>query len=259
MDISIFTEYFEANEKDIGNMEDDRDVFNEFQQALQSVKGNLHVLEASVPIEKQMEYFRYSEKVRKHGKNETVEEQIETLNSGQTSFEDTKYAMTFLAISGDVKAYRALETYSKNPKNELLSDWIAMSLLQARITLDTELSDEKQVFISTGLGGEGSRLRFYAFFKSEGLRPFSDYQRNLIEKEMPFHIRRYHGEVEKIQIEDTYFSVVFLTDLQVDLRTMLLNAVAECNEYGDFIQTSFVVTNVKKFGPEDIQRELQKR
>ncbi|MDR2683656.1 MAG: hypothetical protein LBB64_07295 [Dysgonamonadaceae bacterium] len=240
-------------------MEHDRDIFNEFQQALQSVKGNLHVLETSVPVEKQLEYFKYSEKVREHSTDETVEEQIEALFSPVASYEETKYAMTFLAISGDVKAFRALENYSKEPKNELLNDWIAMSLLQARITLDTELSDEKQVFISTGLGGEGDKLRFYAFFRSEGLRPFSDYQRNLIEKEMAFHIRRHQGEVEEIRIEENYFSLVFLVGLQVDLRTVLLKAVEECNEYGNFIQTGFIVTNVKKFGPDEIRRELQKR
>ncbi|MDR1527038.1 MAG: hypothetical protein LBS46_05115 [Dysgonamonadaceae bacterium] len=259
MDISIFTEYFRAGERDFGDMENDNDIFNEFQQALQGMKGNLHVLEIPVPVEKQLEYFKYSEKVREYSESETVEEQIEMLNSDRVSYEEMKYAMTFLAISGDVKAYRALESYSKEPKNELLNDWIAMSLLQARITLDSELSDEKQVFISTGLGGERNKLRFYAFFKSEGLRPFSDYQRNLIEKEMPFHIRRYQGEVEEIQIEENYFSLVFLIDLQVDLRNMLLNAVDECNEYGNFIQTGFIVTNVKKFGEEDIRRELQKR
>ncbi|MDR2805175.1 MAG: hypothetical protein LBB85_05955 [Dysgonamonadaceae bacterium] len=240
-------------------MENDRDVFNEFQQALRGVKGNLHVLEASVPVEKQMEYFNYSEKVREYCKDETVEEQINILHSDEASLEETKYAMTFLAISGDVKAYRALEKYSENPKNKVLSDWAVMSLLQARITLDTEFSDEKQIFIATGLGGEGNKLRFYAFFKAEGLRPFSEYQRDLIKKEIPFYIHRYQGEVEEIQIEDTYFSVAFLIDFQVDLRVMLLNAVEECNEYGNFIQTNFIVTNVKKFDQEDIRRELQKR
>ena len=239
-------------------MENDN-ILNEFQQTLQGLTGNLHVLEASVPVEKQMEYFKYSEKVREHRENATVEEQINVLNSDQSSIEETKYAMSFLAVSGDVKAYRALENYDKDSKSKFLNDWATMSLLQARITLDSELSDEKQVFISTGLGGEGSKLRFYAFFKSEGLRPFSDYQRNLIEKEMSFYIRRYHGVVENIQIEENYFTIVFLIELQVDLKTMLLNAIAECNEYGNFIQTSFVVTNVKRFTAEDIERELKKR
>ena len=79
-------------------MENDNDIFNEFQQTLQSLKGNLHVLEASVPVEKQVEYFRYSEKVREHSQNQTVEKQIDALNSEQSSIEAMKYAMAFLAI-----------------------------------------------------------------------------------------------------------------------------------------------------------------
>jgi hypothetical protein len=240
-------------------MKDNRDLFNEFQQALQNARASLHVLETSVPVEIQMEYFKYSERVREHGEDDTVEGQLKVLNSDKATYEEAKYAMTFLAISGDVKAYRALENYSKEPKNELLNDWLAMSLLQARITLDTELSDERQVFISTGLGGEGSRLRFYAFFKSERLRPFSDYQRKLIEKEIPYHIRRHQGEVEEIRIEENYFSIVFLIGIQADLKDIILHAVNECNEYGHFIQPGFIITNVKKFGPEDIRRELQKQ
>jgi len=240
------------------NMENDKNIFNEFQQALQGINGNLRVLKVPVSVEKQAEYFKYSEKVRKNSQNETVERQMDVLNSDEASIEEMKYAMTFLAISGDVKAYRVLENYSKDPKSELLSDWTKMSLLQAQITLDSELLDEKQVFISTGLGGEGSKLRFYAFFKSEGLLPFSEYQRNLIEKEIPLCIHRYQGEVEDIQIEENYFSLMFLIELKVDIKTMLMKAVSECNEYGNFIQTSFSVTNVKKFKQEDIERELKK-
>jgi hypothetical protein len=159
-----------------------------------------------------------------------------------------------------VKAFRALETYSKIPTtNQSLSDWTMMALLQARLTLDTELSGEKQVFIATGLGGLGNRLRFYAFFKSEGLLPFTDYQRDLIAKEFPFHIRRAQGEVEEIQIEETYFTLLFLVDLQIDLRSLMFKVITECNEYGNFIQSGFIVTNVKKFSEKEILRELQKK
>jgi hypothetical protein len=197
--------------------------------------------------------------VREHSKNETVEEQIEALSSPDSTPEEVKYAMTFLATSGDVKAYRALESYTKDPTTNQLVDWASMSLLQAKITLESEFSDEKQIFISTGLGGKGSQLRFYAFFRAEGLKPFSDYQRDLINKEISFYIHKYQGEVEEINIESNYFSVVFLISLQVDLRIMLQNAIAECNEYGNFINCNFVVTNVKIFDSEEIKRELRKR
>jgi hypothetical protein len=238
-------------------MKNDNDVFREFRESLIGLDGNLHVLETSVPVEKQIEYFHYSEEIRKNRRNENVDEQIDILNSPDASPEEAKYAMAFLAVSGNVKAYRALENYNRTHKDNL-DDWAALSLLQAKITLESEFSDEKQVFISTGLGGEGHRLRFFSFFKSAGLKPFSDYQRKLIEKEIPYCIHKYRGTLEKQNIEDVYFTVVFLIDLSVDIRNMLLDAVNECNQYGNFISNSFIITNVKIFSEKDIQKELLK-
>jgi hypothetical protein len=238
-------------------MKNDNDVFREFRQSIKGLEGNLHVLETSIPVEKQMEYFRYSENVRNHSKNESVTEQIVILNSTDSSYEEKKYAMTFLATSGDIKAYRALEAYNRHPKASL-TDWSSLSLLQAKIMLESEFSEEQQVFISTGLGGRGNKLRFYAFFKSVGLMPFSKYQRNLIEKEIPLVVRKYEGELEEITIKNNYFSLLFLVSLQIDLKEMLKEAICECNEYGNFIDTHFVITNVKIFDQEDICKELQK-
>jgi hypothetical protein len=236
-------------------MKNNNDIFKEFRESLEGLEGNLHVLETDVPVEKQIEYFHYSERVKKNSENETVKEQIDILNSLDSSPEEIKFALTFLAVSGDVKAYRALENYNKEHKD----DWASLSLLQAKITLESELLDEKQVFISTGLGGVGHRLRFFSFFKSTGLKPFSDYQRGLIEKEIPYYIRKYHGILEEQIIENNYFTILFLIDLSVDLKTMLLNAVNECNQYGNFISCSFIITNVKIFDKKEIERELNKK
>jgi hypothetical protein len=243
-------------------MKNGRDIFKELQQSLGEIKGHLHVLETCVPVEKQMEYFRFSEGVKNVKKPTSIEEQIFTLNSSDSSSSEVKYALTYLAISGDIKAYRALESYNethKNNRENALFDWATMSLLQAKITLESELSDEKQIFISTGLGGRGDKLRFFAFFKSKNLENFSGYQKELIEKEIPFYIQRYGGEFEEINIADNYFSILFLVDIQIDIKVMLEQAIAECNQYGDFINSSFIITNVKIFSEEDIKKELQNK
>jgi hypothetical protein len=240
-------------------MKNDRNAFKELQESLEGLKGHLHVLETSIPVEKQMEYFRFSEDVRNAKKPTSIDEQINTLNSPDSSSLEIKFALTFLAISGDIKAYRALELYNEkqkeNPEDSMF-DWAAMSLLQAKITLESELSDEKQIFISTGLGGRGDKLRFFAFFKSNHLKNFSKYQRELIEKEIPFYIQHYGGEFEEISIAGNYFSILFLVDIRIDIKVMLEQAIAECNQYGDFINNSFIITNVKVFSEEDIQKEL---
>jgi hypothetical protein len=240
-------------------MRNDRNALQNLQHSLENLKGNLHVIETNVPVEKQMEYFRFSEVIRNDGDfrdGHLVEEQMKILTSDEASSAEIQYALTFLAVSGDVKAYRAIEAY-----NELHADdyWSDLALMQAKITLETEFSDEKQVFISTGLGGKGSQLRFFAFFKSARKRIFSDYQRELIEKEVPYSIQKHQGTMEKIQITDNYFTVLFLINIQVDIKTMLEEALDECNQYGNFIDKGFVITNVKEFTEEEIQRELMNK
>jgi hypothetical protein len=235
------------------NMKNDRDVFKGLQQSLEGLKGQVHFLETNVPVDKQMEYFRYSENVRNDARITSIEEQIEALLSPESSPKDVKYALAYLAVSGDIKAYRTIESYNK----EHLDDWAAMSLMQAKITLESELSDEKQIFISTGLGGKGDKLRFSAFFKSNHFRPFSDYQRELIEKEASYAVRQHSGEVEEIKIAENYFTILFLVSISVDIKLMFENVIDECNQYGNFINENFIITNVKAFSEEDIRKELQ--
>ena len=237
-------------------MKYDRNPLQDLQHSLENLKGNFHVLEVNVPVEKQMEYFRYSEAIRNDLlEKSTVEKQMKVLSSIESSPSEIKYALAFLAVSGNVQAYRAIETYY----NTYHDDWAAMSFMQAKITLESELSDQKQVFISTGLGGKGDQLRFYAFFKSKNRKMFSDYQRKLIEKEVPYYIQKYQGIPETIQIHDNYFTILFLIHFQVDIKSMLEEAIEECNQYGDFISKSFIITNVRVFTEEEIQNELMKK
>jgi len=233
-------------------MRKDSDVFKGLQQSLGELKGRLHFLETKVPVDKQLEYFRYSENIRIAPRSTSVEEQINVLHSSESSPKELKYALAYLAVSGDIKAFRSIESYNK----EHSDDWAGMALLQAKITLESELSDEKQIFISTGLGGKEDKLRFSAFFKSNHLRPFSNYQKELIEKEIPYSIQHKGGEVEEIKISENFFTILFLINLGVDIKVMFENVISECNQYGDFINNSFIITNVKPFSEEDIQREL---
>ena len=233
--------------------------YKQLQESLQNMQGQFHVLETSVPIEKQMEYFRYSENVRKKEKDslQSIEESIQNLNSTETSEEGKKYAMTLLAISEDVKAYRALEAYTLNSE-ENLKDWARMSFLQAKITLESGFLEEKQIFISTGLGGKGDMLRFFAFVKSTDLLPFSPYQIQLIKKELPFFINKKQGHIEELKVFENYFTLIFLINIKVDIKKIIENVLAECNQYGDFIDQSFIITNVKIFSEDEIQKELKR-
>ncbi|MDR2628140.1 MAG: hypothetical protein LBC40_08930 [Dysgonamonadaceae bacterium] len=222
------------------------------------MKGHLRILETNVPVETQMEYFRISEKIgRLPDKPIPFEHQLDLINAPNASEKEKKYCLAALAHSGDVRAYRALEAYAGHPE-PALKDWAAMALMEARVSLEAELSDEKQIFISTGLGGKGSKLRFFALMKSKKLKPFSPYQKDLIEREFPFQIGMSNGSVDDISVEKNYITLVFLLEISANIRHVLDNAIIECNQYGDFIDTSYLVTNVKIFSKEDIENELKK-
>ncbi len=238
-------------------MANDDDRYKQFQESLENVQGQFHILETSVPVETQMKYFHYSEDIRKDENKPTIEEATDILHNPETSDEEKKLAMVALAISGDVKAYRVLETYSQHPAEEL-KDWAGLSFLQAKMILESEFSEEKHIFISTGLGGKGDMLRFFSFFKSKDLLPFSPYQIQLIEKEIPFAIHEAHGNVENLEVSENYFCIVFLINIKSNIKNILENAIIECNQYGDFIDRSFIITNVKVFDEEDIKKELER-
>ena len=237
-------------------MKNDRNTLKELQNSLENVRGNLHVLDVNVPVEKQMEFFRYAEGIRRDNVNDdAIDDYIRVLFSTESSHTDLKFALAFLATSGDVKAFRAIEEYNRTHSN----DWAAMALLQAKIMLQSVFSDEKQIFISTGLGGKDDKLRFYAFFKSRARKHFSDFQKKLIEKEILYSLQNYQGILEEINIQENYFTLLFLINIQVNIKNMLDDAINECNQYGDFINKGFIITNVKVFSKEEIQNELSKR
>ena len=241
-------------------MKADDDIIKNIQQSLERMKGQLRVLESNVSVEKQMEYFQYSERIRKNSTQEQtpIEEQIAALNNPDATTEELKHIMVCLAGSVDVASYRALETYAQAPHLEL-EDWASMALMEARVALESDLSDEKQIFISTGLGGRGSKLRFFALLSSSELEPFSPYQRELVEREFPFFLEKFNIEIESLVIEENYITLVFLINFSMNMKQALEEAVTECNQYGDFLNSRYLITNTKIYNREEIEEELKKR
>ena len=121
------------------------------------------VLEQRVPVEKQLQYFKFSDRLRKEAVpwTENDFEQFESdLYNPESTGEYKRRILSIFAVSKDVKSYRRLERYVQSPDPEL-TDWAYMALMESRIMLESELSEEKQIYISTGLGGKGRKLRFY--------------------------------------------------------------------------------------------------
>ena len=241
-------------------MKEQEDVFKKFYDTFQKMNGRFHILEHRIPVEQQMEYFTYSSKMR--NEDEVVddidyEQYMINLGSSELSKEEKKKTLSILASSKQVQAYRLLERYVNNPDEELVN-WAYMALMESRITLERELSGEKQIYISTGLGGKGESIRFYVLIISASGASFADYQRKVIEKEFEYALHKRKCEIERLTIGDKYVELVMLIPILVDIKRMLEDVIGECNLYGNFLSEVFTITNVKELTKEEVDQVVEK-
>jgi hypothetical protein len=223
------------------------------------LNGQFHVLEHSIPVEQQIEYFKFSDKIRKNFqdiKEVDYEKYIEELKSNESSKEDKRKSLSILAASKQVKIYRFLEQFAQESDSEL-SDWAHMALMESRIMLEFDLSGEKQIFISTGLGGKDGKLRFYALMISSLQEPFANYQRRIIRNELDFALSKEGCELERVHIDDKYVEIVVLLPVTSNFKSVLDDVIAECNQYGNFLREIYTITNVKELEKKELENIMR--
>ena len=243
-------------------MKEEGDVFKKFRDSFRKMDGHFHILEQRVPVELQMEYFKYSEQVRKERAKPDLNDMDytafrESLSNPESTTDYKKYILSMLATSREVKAYRMLEDYVQHP-DEDVSNWAYMALMESRISLESELSDEKQIYISTGLGGKGEKLRFYVLMLSRDRKPFLEYQRKVIEREFAYFLPKADCEIERLTIGEQYVELVFLIPVRADIKLTLDKVINECNQYGDFLSDIFTITNVKELTEQEVTDIINK-
>ncbi len=243
-------------------MKEEGDVFKNFRDSFSKMDGHFHILEQRVPVKFQMEYFMYSEQVRKERAKTDLNDMDytafrESLSNPESTTDYKKYILSMLATSREVKAYRMLEDYVQHP-DEDVSNWAYMALMESRISLESELSDEKQIYISTGLGGKGEKLRFYVLMLSRDRKPFLEYQRKVIEREFAYFLPKADCEIERLTIGEQYVELVFLIPVRADIKLTLDKVINECNQYGDFLSDIFTITNVKELTEQEVTDIINK-
>lgn len=220
---------------------------------------SFHILEDLVPIEEQMEYFRYFERLRSENLPFVRDEEVALLFSPDTPVARKKRSLVLLASIPDVGAYRSIETYHSSPLEEELTHWSSMALVSSRIVLSSDLSGQQQVYISSGLGGQDKKLRFFSLFTTVDREPFTDLQKEIVEREFTFQLEKADIIIEKFETKANYFTIQMLFTFDTDAKSCLDAAVIECNQYGNFLDTRFLFTNVKVLSEKEIETLLQKK
>jgi len=232
---------------------------NQIFSNLMNMGQNFHVLENQVPIEQQIEYFNYTFNVRKRAgdlNDGDYEQLMIEMENPYCTNDEKKRILALLSTSKDVKIFRFIEQYSKEP-DKGLENWANMCLMESRIMMESELSGTHQAYISTGLGGKGDKLRFYVLLLATDAIPFLDYQRDIIKSEFAYILEQYDCEAERIKIKENYVELIMLAPIFADFRHVLEKAVKECNVYGNFLSDYVTVTNAKILGKSTVNKILE--
>lgn len=241
-------------------MKDWNSIHNKLRETLnnQGVES-FHILEDLVPVEEQMAYFNYSDKLRSEKISFVRDEEVAILFSPDASIERKRKSLTLLSTIPDVGAYRSIETYQSSPLEPELKNWSSIALIASRIMLNSDLSGKQQVYISSGLGGHENKLRFFSLFSGPNSDDFTDLQKQIVKREFKFQLEAADVDIEKFEIKENYFSILMLFPFEVDVRLILQTAVNEINKYGNFLDQRFLFTNVKVMSDDEIQELLMNK
>jgi hypothetical protein len=130
--------------------------------------------------------------------------------------------------------------------------------MEIQIALESDYSEERQIYISTGMGGKGTKLRFYVLLVSAGRKSFESYQRQVIEREFTYAFSQAGWETETLHVAENYVELLLLIPIAGNIKKVMGDTIRECNEYGHFLSDRYTITNVKPLSEQEIQEILDK-
>jgi hypothetical protein len=231
-------------------------LFDKIQEILGNLQGNFNVLEEQIDIDLQLEYFELSKDNKKTIDREEAFNERDDLFSDLRTIQQKKSLLVRLASVDKVEAFRTLERYRQNPDPEL-KDWASLAMHESKMLLEGSFLNENQVFISTGLGGKGQKLRYFAVFLLEEGEVMDDFKQKIIRSEMEYIFKKYDIEIEEIKFQDTLATLKAVIPIQVQLNQIFEKLIENCNQLGNFLQPNFIVTNVKELSMEEISEVLK--
>ncbi|WP_430973823.1 hypothetical protein [Sunxiuqinia rutila] len=237
----------------------DENNLKHIQDAINKLPEDFNILEEQIDIELQMAYFDMARKQRNEKPDESLLPQAsKDLYDPTISLEDKKKLLVQLAGLDNVEAFRTIEAFQKQASDEIKS-WSVLALQESRMVIQSSLLGEQQVFISTGLGGKGQNIRYFAALLHETpVAAFNETQQKLVESEFQFFLKESEGELEGINFQGPIATAIFLFPLKQNLHTTFKSFIDECNQYGNFLSENVIITNVKKLSIEEIQEFINK-
>lgn len=239
-------------------MEENENILDKISEIFGGIPGSLNILEEQIDVDVQMNYFESSRKLKKKKLPVNIIDDTNRLFSSSTSIDDKKSILVQLASIDKVEAFRIIEKFQKS-ENEILKDWTILALKESRMLIESKIMNENQVFISTGLGGKGDKLRYFVIILGNNMNEFSDLHKKIIKNEFDFALKKNNSEVENYEFSGSIATILAVVPLSSPVKAVFEEAVYECNNYGNFLNSDFIITNVKKLNFEEIKEFIKQQ
>ena len=237
-------------------MQEHENLYEKIQEILGGTPGNLKILEQQIDMDLQVEYYECSRKLRNELDESWAYEHMQYLIEPGYSQDVKKDILARMASIENVECYRAIESYI-DIAEESLKDWALLALNESRMQLESEIMEENQVFISTGLGGRQQKLRYFVVLMSRTNADLTQTHQMVIQNEFEFILKKFDAEVEELNFSGYLATILLLLPMNYSLKKVFQEAINECNQYGDFLKDDFIVTNVKTLSFKEIKELLK--
>ena len=230
------------------------DTYQKLMNLLGKMPENLNIIDEQIDVKIQMNYFEASRKnkILEKDKDEILSKKNELFGK-KYNLEQKKNLLIQLASIDDVESYRTIEKFVVEADKDIKA-WSVLALQESRMILESYLLNEKQIIISTGLGGKSNKLRYFAAINSTTNEDFSNLQMKLIRKEFEFVLKNQDGKVEDLKFDGAFAIILVLVPVTISVKTVIDSVINECNQIGDFVNPKFVLTNVRKYTIEEIKK-----
>ncbi len=231
---------------------------NNINDALSNMPENFNLLEKQIDVDLQIEYFKKAAKIKNNIDFAEVKQQINNLFLDNISLDEKKDLLLKLAVIPEVEVFRSLEKFLKKANKEIY-DWAFLAYTESKIILESSFTNENKVFISTGLGGKGKKLRYFTVIIIRENKTLNNFRAKLIKDEINFYFEQFDCELENFEISNNNFiKIKSLIPVNAKILDIFKSAINRCNEIDNFLEENFIITNVKELSNNDIINFLKK-
>jgi hypothetical protein len=83
---------------------------------------------------------------------------------------------------------------------------------------------------------------------------FSEFEQKVIVNEIQYALKRVGGELENIHFDEELCTILSIIPIQIPVQKLYDEIIRECNQYGDFVNSDYIITNVKIITNSEIRR-----